>query len=123
MTKTRTSAPVLLVLDVTAIVLFVTLGRSTHTAGTSLSGILETAAPFLIGTVAGWVLATAWDRPVAIRTGLVTAGSTLVVGMVLRRVVWGRGTAASFVVVATVMVFALVVGWRAVLLMTDRRRG
>lgn len=122
MTDGRTSTPALLLLDVTAIVLFATLGRSTHTAGTSFSGILGTAAPFLIGAAVGWLLGSAWDRPGAIRTGLVTAGSALTVGMVLRRMAWGRGTAASFVVVATVMMFALIVGWRAPLQLADRRR-
>jgi hypothetical protein len=44
-------------------------------------------------------------------------------GMLLRRTVFDRGTAASFVIVATLVTGALLLGWRAAQLVVARRRG
>jgi len=43
------------------------------------------------------------------------------VGMVLRRTVFDRGTAAAFVVVATLFVGLFLVGWRLIARQTIRR--
>lgn len=104
----------LLSLDVTAVVLFVVLGRNTHDEASTIAGVVETAAPFLIGLVAGWLAARAWREPGSIRTGLIVWSTTLVVGMVLRRVVFDDGTALPFVIVATLTLGALLIGWRLV---------
>jgi hypothetical protein len=48
---------------------------------------------------------------------------TVALGMLLRRTVFDRGTAASFVIVATLVTGALLLGWRAAQLVVARRRG
>ncbi len=99
--------------DVLAVVLFVVLGRRSHDEGSTLSAIFGVAAPFLIGLAAGWVVARAWRAPMALRTGVTVWAVTVVLGMVLRHWAWDRGTAASFIVVATLVLGTFLVGWRA----------
>ncbi len=101
--------------DLTAVLLFVVLGRSSHDEGTWLGGVAATAAPFLVGTAAGWLVLLARRRPPqAVRSGLTVLASTVVVGMVVRHLSTGRAIPASFVVVATLVLALLMLGWRAV---------
>jgi peptidoglycan/LPS O-acetylase OafA/YrhL len=102
-----------LALDVLAVLLFSAVGRRTHAEGVSLAGIAGTAWPFLAGTVAGWGVARAWRRPASSATGLTVWVAAVALGMLLRRLT-GEGTAWPFVVVATVVLAALFLGWRAV---------
>ena len=80
-----------------------------------VTGILRTAAPFLVGTAAGWLLAslTLDSGPRSLAFGAVVVVCTVVVGMLLRRVL-GEGTALSFVIVATSVLTVLLLGWRLV---------
>ena len=110
-------SPVLpaLVADVACVVLFVALGRRNHAGGVSVGGVAETAWPFLTGTAIGWLLSRGWHRPTALApTGVVVWVCTVVVGMLLRQAT-SEGTAASFVVVATVVTALLILGWRGIL--------
>lgn len=109
-------------LDTFAVVLFVALGLRTHDDESAYAAILETAAPFLLGLGAGWIVARAWKRPTAIFTGLVIWPVTVLVGMVLRRVMFDRGTAASFVVITTLFLGACLIGWRTVWRLVEGRR-
>lgn len=103
------------VADVVAIVVFVALGRQTHDeGGNAVLGALEVAAPFLIAAAVGWVVARAWRTPLDPVTGTIIWVSTVVVGMVLRRLAFDRGTATPFVIVASVATLVLLVGWRVV---------
>ncbi len=100
--------------DVVCVVVFCTIGRRSHAEGLSIGGVVETAWPFLTGTVAGWLLARGWQRPLSLwPTGIAVWAATVVVGMLLRRAT-GAGTAASFIVVASVTTAVLLLGWRAV---------
>jgi hypothetical protein len=72
------------------------------------------AAPFLIALAVGWAAARAWRAPMAWRTALVVWPVTVAVGMLLRRFVFDRGTATSFIVVASVATGLLLLGWRLV---------
>jgi hypothetical protein len=47
----------------------------------------------------------------------------VVLGMLLRRFVWDRGTAASFVMVATVFLAMAMLSWRLVLGSLQKRMG
>ena len=94
------------------VVAFVLAGRRSHDEGSGLGAVLEVAAPFLVALAVGWLVARAWRHPVELRTGVTVWIVTVVVGMVLRRAVFDRGTAVSFVIVATVVLGALLVGWR-----------
>jgi uncharacterized membrane protein (GlpM family) len=110
------------ILDAVAITLFVAIGRRNHDEDPAVTGTLFTAAPFLIGLAVGWLVARAWRSPFAMLTGVVVWLVTIVVGMLLRNVVFDRGTAASFVVVATLFTGACLVGWRAIAVLVVRQR-
>ena len=102
------------VADVAVVVVFATIGRASHDEGLRLAGVWHTAWPFLVGTA----LALAWaayakDDPRTVKVGIRVWLLSLVVGMVLRRLT-DAGTAPSFVVVATLVLGALFVGWRVV---------
>nr|MDQ2814603.1 DUF3054 domain-containing protein [Actinomycetota bacterium] len=56
-----------LVLDCACVLVFVIIGRASHTQGDSVAGIASTAWPFLTGLAVGWLAVRAWRRP----TGLV----------------------------------------------------
>ena len=101
-------------LDAASIMLFVAIGRRNHDQDPGLSGTFETAAPFLIALLAGWVVGRAWRRPFDLVTGVVVWVVTVAFGMVLRNVVFDRGTAGAFVIVATLFTGALLVGWRLI---------
>ncbi len=104
-----------LALDTAAVLVFVTAGRESHDEGSSLLGILGVAAPFLIGLVVGSAVVVAARRsPLSWWGGLGAWAGTLVVGMLLRRLAWDRGTALSFVIVTAVALALLFFGWRAV---------
>ncbi|MGN6332200.1 MAG: DUF3054 domain-containing protein [Motilibacteraceae bacterium] len=110
-----------LALDVVAVLVFAAVGRRSHEEGGSLAGVLATAWPFLAGTVVGWLLSRAWTRAGRLLpTGVTVWLSTVAVGMLLRRLT-GHGTAASFVVVALVVLGAFLLGWRGVHTLLVRR--
>jgi len=108
-------------LDTASVVLFVAIGRREHDEGTALAGLLSTAAPFLLGLLVAWLVVRAWRAPTALTTGLLIWPITVVVGMVLRRVVFGDGTAFAFVIVASAFLGLTLVGWRVVAAMYERR--
>lgn len=101
-------------LDLAAILVFVAIGRAEHDESGTATGIVETAAPFVIGLAVGWGLVRAWRHPMRVVTGLVIWPVTVLVGMVARRALFDEGTAPSFVVVTTLFVGMCLVGWRLV---------
>jgi len=99
-------------LDVCCVLVFVIIGRASHTQGETLGGIASTAWPFLAGLAAGWIVSRAWRRPLALRPpGVIVWLLTVALGMVLR-VVSGQGTAAPFIVVALAFLGLFLLGWR-----------
>ncbi len=112
---TRRLVGIAAVCDVVAVLVFVALGRRSHDEGGNVvTGALSVAAPFLIALAVGWAAARAWRAPMAWRTALVVWPLTVAVGMVLRRFVFDRSTATSFIVVATLATGVLLLGWRLV---------
>ncbi|QIG41227.1 DUF3054 domain-containing protein [Microbacterium sp. 4R-513] len=110
-----------LAIDVALVIVFAAIGRASH-GEDALAGLFETAWPFLVGVVVGWLVQGAWRAPLPpIRTGLGVWGATLVVGMLLRTLA-GQGIAIPFVIVAAIVLFAFLVGWRALVLVVTRRR-
>jgi hypothetical protein len=102
-------------LDLLSIVGFVALGRRSHDEGSAISGTLVVAAPFAIAAVLTWGATRAWRRPLAVwETGVPVWVGTVAIGLLLRNVAFDRGTALPFVIVATGMLGALMLGWRAV---------
>jgi peptidoglycan/LPS O-acetylase OafA/YrhL len=108
------------VVDVVLVVVFVLLGRSSHGEQLSPGGFLTTSWPFLVGLAAAWAVARAWRRPLSARTGLLLWVVTVVVGLLLR-LVSGQGAPFAFVVVASIVLGAFLVGWRVLLVALDRR--
>jgi len=110
------------VLDCCCVLVFVIIGRASHTKGESLAGIASTAWPFLAGLAGGWLAARAWRRPLALWPAGVGAWlGTVTLGMVLR-VVSGQGTAVAFIVVALAFLGLFMLGWRLLALVLARRR-
>lgn len=108
-------------IDVFVVVLFVAIGRRTHEEGSAFGELMRTALPFLIGLAAAWTAARGWKRPAAVMTGLVIWPITVLVGMIVRRTIFDRGTATSFVVVTTLFLGACLVGWRMVFRVLETR--
>lgn len=102
------------VLDTASVLVFVAVGRRNHNEGTALDGVMTVAAPFLIALACGWLVSLAWRQPLNLRKGCIIWACTIVVGMLLRNVVFDRGTATSFIIVATLFLGAVLLGWRAI---------
>ncbi len=106
--------PVALLVDALLVLVFAAVGRASHDESGPVLGAVTIAWPFLVGTAVGWlvvrVVRHVW--PLEVAPGVTVWFSTLVVGMLLRHAV-GSGTAASFVVVASVVLALFLVGWRA----------
>lgn len=135
---TRSSAGTILglaaVCDVVAICVFAAVGRSSHDEHLGVSGVWETAWPFLVGAAVGWLITLAAARgraPAGAFTGwsperLWPAGAaiwvcTVVVGMLVRSAS-GGGVAAAFVVVASIATAVLLLGWRGLAAVIRSRR-
>lgn len=100
--------------DAVAVILFAAVGRVSHGEGLTLNGLIDTAGPFLGGVLLAWLVID-WQRwePYAWRTGILVLACVVVVGMVLRSLL-GQGVQPSFVVVATLVLALLLLGWRLV---------
>jgi hypothetical protein len=99
-------------LDVCCVLVFVVIGRASHTKGEGLAGIASTSWPFLAGLAIGWVAARAWQRPSELTpSGTGAWLGTVAAGMVLR-VIAGQGTAFAFVCVALAFLGLFMLGWR-----------
>lgn len=103
-----------LIADAVAIVAFIVVGRRNHHDAVDASGVVGTAAPFLLALGLGWLVLRLWRHPTSTTWALALWAITLTVGMVLRKVIWDDGTATAFVIVAGVATFVLLVGWRSV---------
>ena len=112
------SARLAVALDIGCVLVFVIIGRASHTKGESLAGVASTAWPFLAGLAGGW-LATAglagrraWRQPFRLWPAGVGAWlGAVVLGMAFR-VVSGQGTAPAFVGVALAFLGLFLLGWR-----------
>ena len=109
------------VADAVLIVIFAVIGRASHAEGDALTAAIATAAPFLAGAAVGWlgVLVATRRLPVRAREGVPVWLGAVVIGMLLRSAT-GQGTAASFVVVATVVLGAFLLGWRVLATLIGR---
>ena len=109
-------APFLLI-DAILVIIFCEIGRRTHEEANALAGLAKTSWPFLTGLVIGWAATFALYRDkfnavLLVPTGVVVWLGAVVIGMILR-VLSGQGTQFSFIVVATLVLGAFLLGWRA----------
>ena len=111
------------VLDCCCVLVFVIIGRASHTNGESLGGIASTAWPFLAGLAGGWLAAQAWRWPFRLWPAGVGAWlGAVALGMVLR-VVSGQGTAFAFILVALAFLGLFLLGWRLLARLARRDGG
>ena len=81
---------------------FVAIGRRNHNEGTALSGIIGVAAPFLIALGISWIGLRTWRKPFNRASLVATWIITVAIGLLLRRLVFDRGIAIAFIIVATI---------------------
>jgi Protein of unknown function (DUF3054) len=104
-----------LLADAAAVVAFAALGRRNHDeGGDPVTGALTVAAPFLLALAVGWLVCQLWRRPTDITWAVPMWLVTVALGMLLRRTLWDRGTALPFVIVATLTLGVLLLGWRVI---------
>jgi len=113
--------PLAVGIDVFSVTLFVAVGRREHDRDSAIAGLIDTAAPFLFALALAWLLLRAWRRPTDWRTGIGIWAITLIAGMILRNLVFGDGTATSFVIVAASFLALFLVGWRVAFGLIARR--
>jgi hypothetical protein len=113
--------PLALGIDVFSVTLFVAVGRREHDRDPGIAGLIETAAPFLIALAVAWLVLRVWQRPTDWRIGVGICAITVAAGMLLRNLVFGDGTATSFVIVTTLFLALFLVGWRLAYALVERR--
>lgn len=105
-------------LDLICVVAFVAAGIESHSDSDSF---IKVAAPFIAALAVAWLVAAPLRAPETLRAGAVIWLVTLVGGMLLRRVT-GEGTAAAFILVASLFLAVTMLGWRGVRELVVRRR-
>ncbi|MCU1560173.1 DUF3054 domain-containing protein [Mycetocola sp.] len=107
-------------IDLAATLLFVLVGRGSHNADASILGLLTTWWPFAAALAVGWGVTAAWKRPFGILWPGVGVWLITVAGGMLLRTASGQGTAVPFLLVATISLAVLLMGWRAIAAVTSR---
>lgn len=99
-------------LDLVLVLLFSIMGRASHAQSLTVGGVLETAWPFLVACVFGWMVVTLLgDEGFGVRAAGIIWLVTVVAGLGLR-VLFGGGAALPFVLVTIGVLAALLWGWR-----------
>ena len=108
--------------DAACVVALVVVGTRNHDTDTGLAGVSYVAAPFLMALLIAqlWLLLPGYKQ-FSYPGGVAVAAVTVSVGMVLRNLVFDRGTATAFVIVATVFLLATMTSWRAFTMWRERR--
>lgn len=111
-----------LAVDIVLVTAFAAVGRASHESAPFGIGLLQTAWPFLVGLAAGWLVTMAWRHPLSVLPTGVGVWVLTVAGGMLLRAIAGQGTALPFVIVATLTLLALLVGWRLIAWIVSRVR-
>lgn len=101
--------------DLVAVLVFATVGRRSHAEGLTAFGVLDTAAPFLLGLLAGWLAGRVWRAPTGLRLGVAAWAGTVIIGLAVRAAFTHR-LPVSFVLVATLSLAVFLLGWRGLAL-------
>ena len=107
--------------DVLAVLVFATVGRSSHAEGVDAFGVLTTAAAFLLGLLLGWLVARVWRAPLRVPAGVLVWAGAVIVGLGVRAAFTHR-LPLTFVLIAAVSLALLLLGWRAVASLIARAR-
>lgn len=112
-----------LIVDAVLVLIFAAIGRASHNEDPL--GFLLTAWPFLVALVAGHALAALVParprRPWSLGWGLIVWIVTVAGGMLLR-IASGDTSEVPFIIVATLVVGAFLIGWRLLAMLVRRRR-
>lgn len=112
--------------DVIAIILFALLARLAHNSEAlpfSVQGVADTAWPFLIGLALGWAVIVCAKMQ---HWRVAPAGVTVwILSVITGLSIWGIRHDAlphwSFIIVASVMSFILIIGWRALAMKMQKK--
>jgi hypothetical protein len=99
--------------DLLAVLLFAALGRSTHAEVVDTSGVLTTAAPFLLGLLLGWLVVRGWHAPLRLPIGVAVWAGTVIVGLGVRAAFTHR-LPLTFVLISSAVLALFLLGWRVV---------
>jgi len=103
------------VFDALSVLLMVVIGTRNHETDTGVTGILFVAAPFWIALSLAHLAPLLQRKNRKNTNTFVVWGYTVAMGMLLRNMVFNRGTAVAFIIVATVFLGITMFGWRALL--------
>lgn len=102
------------IIDLVLVLIFAVVGRASHAESLTVLGIAQTGWPFLVACIAGWIVVNLLDDDgYGPRSALVIWAVTLLGGMGLR-ITAGDTAEPAFVIVATLMLFSALFGWRLV---------
>ena len=101
------------VFDALCVLLMVVIGTRNHETDTGVTGILFVAAPFWIALSLAHLAPLLQRKNRKDTNTFVVWGYTVAMGMLLRNMVFNRGTAVAFIIVATVFLGITMFGWRA----------
>lgn len=99
-----------LAFDILCVMALVIIGTRNHDTDTGVSGVLYVAAPFVISVTSVHGLFALRRQAMSVMWPWV---GTVAIGMLLRNLVFDRGTALPFIIVATIFLGATMYGWRA----------
>ncbi|MDP5225988.1 MULTISPECIES: DUF3054 domain-containing protein [Arthrobacter] len=111
-----------IVLDAALILLFAGIGRDAHHQGEGVLGILATAWPFLVGAALGWGVVRAWRSPSRIWPAGVGVWLGALIGGMLLRALTGQVVVLAFIIVASLFLALMLLGWRVVCLIISALR-
>ena len=110
------------VVDAACVLAFVIAGRRSHDESNALAGIAETAWPFLVALVVGWVGMYTWREPLQLWPTAIGLWMVTVAGGLGLRLLAGQGASGAFPLVAAGVLAVLLIGWRLVARAVLRRR-
>ncbi|GAA4288906.1 DUF3054 domain-containing protein [Georgenia daeguensis] len=106
-------------LDLACVVVFTIIGMAMH--GSPVGEFLLTVWPFVLGLAIAWALPGVRSLPLLLwPTGVIVWAVTTVVGLALRAIT-GGGVSGAFPVVTAAVLAVLILGWRGVLEIKERR--
>ncbi len=110
-----------ILLDLVAVFVFAALGRTSHAEALDAAGVVRTASPFVLGALMGWVvLLMRRFTNHLLKQGLFVLAATVLLGMFFRLML-NEGVQPSFVLVATLALGVLMLGWRLLATLILRR--
>ena len=104
------------VLDAVCVLLLIVVGTRNHDTDDGVLAVLAVLAvglPFWIALAVVHAIPPVRRSAAETGTGAIVWMATVAIGMTLRNLVFDRGTAAAFIVVATVFLGITMLGWRS----------